>query len=383
MRDGPERRNRQICDIRATPLILLSKITLSCTKKQQLPASSPCPFFNLMSNSHIELTAGNGGLPSGQKGSRAKGLYQMKLSTITKLAPVAIAAILAAAPASAADLYTKAPKPVVVETSMWDIAFGALVQSDYNFRGISQSDRGPGVAAYIEPRYKFGNFEAYVGIGGLSTKLPTSPTAEIDLYGGLRYTAGPVVFDVGGIYYYYPRETQSFYADPFLTSVSPTNFGFGAFTLRDTDFAEVYGKATWTVNDQWTVGGYVYYSPDWLNTGASGLYAGGTVKLTAPSQWFSGGWGAYASAEIAHYWFGTPSAFFTLPFTDYTYWNAGLGFTYKALTLDLRYHDTDLSRGECFALTGDPRGVASGQSRWCGQTFIAKLSIDTTLAAIK
>ncbi|NIK48992.1 TorF family putative porin [Variibacter gotjawalensis] len=302
---------------------------------------------------------------------------------LTKVAPLAVAAALFAAPASAADLYVKAPKVAVVEApSQFDIAFGALVQSDYNFRGISQSDRGAGVGAYFEPRYKFGNFEAYVGIGGLSTALPTQPTAEIDLYGGLRYTWGALTFDVGGIYYYYPREKQQFCIDAGCTGVS-SNGAFAPFTLRDTDFAEVYGKVNWTVNDWLGLGAYVYHSPDWLNTGASGTYAGGTVKITAPSTFLPSSIGTYVSAEVAHYWFGTPSAFFTLPFVDYTYWNAGIGFTYKALTLDLRYHDTDLSRGECFALTGDPRGVVSGQSRWCGQSFVAKLSVDTTLSAIK
>jgi uncharacterized protein (TIGR02001 family) len=149
----------------------------------------------------------------------------MKISTLAKFAPVALAASLIAAPASAADLMVKAPPKVVVEQSMWDVAFGALVQSDYNFRGISQSDRGPGVGAYFEPRYKFGNFEAYVGIGGLSVKLPTEPTAEIDLYGGLRYTAGAWTFDVGGIYYYYPKEKTQFCIDAGCSGVSPA----GAF----------------------------------------------------------------------------------------------------------------------------------------------------------
>ena len=158
----------------------------------------------------------------------------MKISTLAKLAPVALAASLMAAPAGAADLMIKAPPKVVVEQSMWDIAFGATVQSDYNFRGISQSDRGPGVAAYFEPRYKFGNFEAYVGIGGLSVKLPTTPTAEIDLYGGLRYTAGAFTFDVGGIYYYYPKETQLFYADPAFLSRQPDKLRLWRFHARAT-----------------------------------------------------------------------------------------------------------------------------------------------------
>ena len=30
------------------------------------------------------------------------------------------------------------------------------------------------------------------------------------------------------------------------------------------------------------------------------------------------------------------------------------GFTWKVFTLDLRYYDTDLSKGDCNAFTSDP-----------------------------
>jgi len=207
----------------------------------------------------------------------------------------------------------------------------------------------------------------------------TAPTGEFDIYGGVRLTFGQFAFDFGGIYYWYPNETQIFYADPLLLSVSPTNFGFGQFTVKDTDFWEVYGKLTWTPIDWLAIGPYVYYSPNWLGTGAPGTYAGSTVKAAMPSAWFPSDWGAYVSGEAAHYWLGTFSAFgvpFDLP--DYTYWNIGAGITYKIFTLDFRYHDTDLSQQQCFLLTGDPSGVATGQSKWCNATFIAKFSFDLT-----
>ena len=60
-----------------------------------------------------------------------------------------------------------------------DLAFGGGIQSDYNFRGISQTDRGPGVFAYVEPRCKIHpNVELYAGIWGWSTKLPTRRPAN-------------------------------------------------------------------------------------------------------------------------------------------------------------------------------------------------------------
>ncbi len=79
---------------------------------------------------------------------------------------------------------------------------------------------------------------------------------------------------------------------------------------------------------------------------------------------------------------------------SYAYWNAGVGFSWKVFTLDLRYHDTDLSKEECNVLTADPganlggtiipiTNAAGAQSKWCGPAFIAKLSFDLTLANLK
>ena len=77
-------------------------------------------------------------------------------------------------------------------------------------------------------------------------------------------------------------------------------------------------------------------------------------------------------------------------YADYNTWNIGIGFTYKVFTLDLRYSDTDLSKGNCNAFTSafnappgppnvtvDQSDSASG-SNWCGATGIAKLSADLT-----
>jgi uncharacterized protein (TIGR02001 family) len=301
--------------------------------------------------------------------------------TIKTTIAISVALALIGTSAFAADIVTKAPKKVeAAPTSCFDLAFGGGIQSDYNFRGISQTDKGPGVFGYVEPRCNVTkDIQLYAGLWGWSTKLPTTPTGEFDIYGGVRLTFGQVAFDFGGMYYWYPRETQLFYADPTLTTVSPSNFGFGQFTVKDTDMWEVYGKATWTATDWLAIGGYVYYTPNWLGSGGDGTYAGGNVKVTLPSAWFPTDWGVYVSGDAAHYWLGNFTAFgvpFDLP--DYTQWNIGFAVTYKIFTFDLRYYDTDLSRQNCFLLTSDPSGVATGQSKWCDATVIAKFSFDLT-----
>ena len=49
-------------------------------------------------------------------------------------------------------------------------------------------------------------------------------------------------------------------------------------------------------------------------------------------------------------------------YADYNTWNIGIGFTYKVFTLDFRYSDTDLSKGDCNAFTSDfsARGNING-----------------------
>jgi uncharacterized protein Gcw-chp len=298
------------------------------------------------------------------------------------------AVVLSTGLAYSADLPRKAPPaPVVAEPSMWDIAFGGALMTDYNFRGISQSDNGPAVFAYSELRFKpHANFEIYSGTAGWSTKLPTTPTGEFDFYGGIRPTFGPLAFDFGAIYYYYPNETQVFLdpltGGPVLFNTIP--LGGAAWTKDDTDWWEAYGKVAYTWNDTVTVGAQAYYSPNWLNTGAEGTYAAGTAKVVLPTSFFPKDFGAYVSGELGHYWLGTTDAFFLFTdLPDYTYWNLGVALTWKVFTFDFRYHDTDLTPAECFVLTGDLQGLPLGgnplgTSKWCGTAFIFKASADLT-----
>jgi uncharacterized protein (TIGR02001 family) len=112
----------------------------------------------------------------------------------------AIVALSASAPALAADMAVKtAPAPAIVAApSPWDIAFGAAVMNDYVFRGITQSNHKPSVAAYFEPRYNVTkDLQLYVGLSGESISFTNRAAAEIDFYGGARWTIGQFVLDGG------------------------------------------------------------------------------------------------------------------------------------------------------------------------------------------
>ena len=287
-----------------------------------------------------------------------------------KHSAILAAGVVLAAPAFAADLPSAAPAPAPAPVvSMFDFAAGGKVMTDYNFRGISQSDRKPSGTAYFEGRLNVNEtFQFYVATQAWAVKLPTDPSAEVDIYGGVRATFGALAFDLGVMRYWYPGETEY----------------LAAGWVKSADFTEVYGKATYTFNEMFTFGANVFYSPNWLNTGATGTYVSGTAKVTLPYD-FS------VSGELGRYFLGTTDSFYAFTrLPDYTYWNLGLTYTYKVLSLDLRYHDTDLSKTQCSLITGNnsslaPIGIGarSDSSKWCSAAFIATLSVDITGANIK
>jgi hypothetical protein len=335
-----------------------------------------------------------------------------------KLALLATALAMVSGSAVAADLRVKAVKaPPPVAFDPWDIAFGASIASDYVFRGITQSNHKPSVGAYFEPRYNVSpNLQLYAGLAGASISFPNRAAAEIDVYGGIRPTFGAFAFDFGVWGYLYPGGTCQYGApvdaagNPLSTECA-TNFLInGNVMKKNVSFFEGYAKVNYTVNDMFTIGATEYYSPNFLNTGAWGNYAAITGKFTAPSSTFgSSGLGMYISGEFGRQWLGTSDSFYGTGFTnpgfagpfpngidyaDYNTWNIGVGFTYKVFTLDIRYSDTDLSKGDCNAFTSDfaargnisagsgtsitainPTGVGSS---WCGATGIVKLSADLT-----
>lgn len=307
--------------------------------------------------------------------------------------------------AAAADLKPQVTPAPQAQPSMFDLAFGGDVMSDYNFRGITQSAHKPSVLAYFEPRWNVSsNLQLYAGVSGESIAFPNRAAAEIDFYGGFRPTFGKLGLDFGAWYYYYPGGATYTGTGPATTCsnlfLTPT--GFCNAVKGNLSFWETYGKATFAVTDQFAVGANVFYSPSWLNSGAPGTYASGTFKVTAPSSWLPTDWGAYLSGELGYYWFGTTDAFYGTPafpngikYPNYTTWNLGVAVTYKVLTLDFRWYDTDLSKANCNVLTSDHTAVFGGfgavtptnpsglVSNWCGSAFILKAAADITLGSLK
>ena len=124
-----------------------------------------------------------------------------------KMVLLATALAMVSGSAFAADMPVKAVKaPPPAAFDPWDLAFGSAIMNDYIFRGITQSNHKPSVAAYFEPRYNINkDLQLYAGLGGASIEFPNRAAAEVDIYGGIRPTFDKLSLDFGGWYYWYPR----------------------------------------------------------------------------------------------------------------------------------------------------------------------------------
>jgi uncharacterized protein (TIGR02001 family) len=327
-----------------------------------------------------------------------------------KIVLLATALAMVSGSALAADMAVKAKAPPPVAFDPWDLAFGSAIMNDYIFRGVTQSNHKPSVAAYFEPRYNVTkDVQLYLGLSGESISFPNRAAAEIDIYGGIRPTFGMFAFDFGLWGYLYPG------GQCFNAGVVPGTPGFslaciangnlpvnGNVAKKDASFYEGYAKVNVTLNDQFQIGANEYYSPNFLNLGAWGNYASITGKWTAPGTTFgTSGVGMYVSGEFGRQWLGTSDAFYGVvsplgnfaagvPEPSYNTWNIGVGFTYKVFTLDLRYSDTNLSKASCNVFTSDyatrnfspsfitPTNPGGFGSNWCGAAGIVKLSADLT-----
>jgi uncharacterized protein (TIGR02001 family) len=233
--------------------------------------------------------------------------------------------------------------------------------TDYMYRGTTLSDHKPAVGAAGEVTFA----QFYAGTAVASVKLPTQPAAEVAMSAGMRRTIADINFDLGATYFLYPGET----------SVGAEGVDYWEAAIRaDKRIAEIVRVA----------GGFAY-SPNVSNTGAWSWYAAGGVGVDVPSRLLPPDLSVSFTGGAGYSWFGNQSqefGGFALP--AYLNWQAGVTFTRKIFNLDLRYYDTNLSRENCFVLTGDPSARPGGAinpitnpegltSRWCSATFVAKV----------
>src|ERR1700688_3923550 len=178
-----------------------------------------------------------------------------------------LAAGLASSSVMAADMAVKAPPAAAPPPSPWDVVVTAALMTDYNFRGVSQSNHKPSTQAGFELRYNWNsNWQSYGGISGESINFPNNAAAEVDFYGGIRPAFDKLALYFGAWYYYYPGG-QCFNTAALCTglgggpSIGLTLPSNGNVAKQNASFWEVYGKGTYTVNDNFNFGGSIWYSP--------------------------------------------------------------------------------------------------------------------------
>lgn len=206
--------------------------------------------------------------------------------------------------------------------------------SDYVFRGFSQTQEDPAFQMSIDATY--GIF--YMGVWGSNIDFDSAngfdENIEIDFYAGITPEVGPVTFDLGVLYYWYP--------------------GFNDGVLGgEADYVELKAGAKTTIAEKLALAGYVYWTPD--NFGETGdvVTLEGSANYTLPEVWkFTptvGGTLGYATAENDIFGGGD----------DYTYWNGGIALAVDKFTFDFRYWDTDLNDATC-----------TGSSFQCDERFV-------------
>ncbi len=254
-----------------------------------------------------------------------------------------------------------APPPAIT------VSGSASIASDYRFRGVSQSDREMAVQGGITIAHDSGFY-----IGTWASNLSGWGTfgganMELDLIGGYKAKlAENATLDVGLTWYMYPGGSDM------------------------TDFGEPYIKLTGTAGRATLTAG-VAYAPKqqaigkWYNTGAdaaAGVYNDPGDKDDNLYLWGDGAFAVTgtpftAKAHVGHSWGQDglgPNATAVAPTGEYWDWSLGADATWKNLTFNVSYIDTDISAREATYLRPSFSKGQDGTGNIAGSTFVVSLT---------
>lgn len=219
------------------------------------------------------------------------------------------------------------------------VSGSAAIASDYRFRGVSQSDREMAVQSGITVSHDSGVYAGVWASNLAGWGTFGGANMELDLIGGYKAKLSDnATLDVGLTWYMYPGGADN------------------------TDFAEPYVKLTGTAGPATLTAG-VAYAPKqqaigkWYNSGAdaaAGVYNDPGDKDDNLYLWGDGalalaGTPVTARAHVGHSWGQNglgPNATAVSPTGEYWDWSLGADATYRNLTLNVSYVDTDISARE-------------------------------------
>ncbi len=224
-------------------------------------------------------------------------------------------AILAAVPAFADSPAAPAPE--------FTVTGGVTVVSDYKFRGISQAGSEPAVQGTVSLNHKSG-FYGSVWASSTGSKNYNGANTEIDLSAGYRGTSGPIGYDIGALYYYYPGSTNF-----------PT-----------TDYIEPYASVNFTAptaSTNFKVGGN--FAPKQGTFGRSNVYVYGELAQPVPQTPLTlrGHFGYTRAASYSVY---SKSVQDEGNYADYS---IGCDYVWKNITLNGSYVGTDISSARAYS----------------------------------
>lgn len=182
------------------------------------------------------------------------------------------------------------------------VSYNLGIASDYVFRGVSQTMNDPQIFGGADLSYGV----AYAGVWASNVDFGADdPSAEFDVYGGVKPTLGDVSFDFGALYYSYAKDK----------GLTPGKYSYAELKAAA---AKPFGPVT--------LGAALFWSPKYTgNVGTSTYYEiNGAFPVNDKLS---------ISAALGKQDYEEASA--------YTTWNIGGSYALTdKLGLDVRYWDT-------------------------------------------
>ncbi len=190
------------------------------------------------------------------------------------------------------------------------------ITSDYVFRGISQTDSNPAIQGGFDYASPVGLY-----VGAWASNVAFGGSIEMDWYGGFANEVAGFSYDLGALYYAYPKSHD----DP------------------EIDFYEVYFKVGYALpamgSVEPSVGAGYSYSPDFFGEDGTGHYLNGNLSLGLP-------YGFGLAAEVGYQKVegdkttGDGNGLDGEDGFDYVHYRFGASYSLKGFDLDLSYHNT-------------------------------------------